>query len=56
MNFEAQIFLKFLFLMLLQIISGLQNLDRDNVASVVTAADKVGFFNCYNVSYESYSE
>lgn len=25
----------------MQIISGLQNLDRDNVASVVTAADKV---------------
>ena len=26
----------------LQIISGLQNFDRSNVASVVTAADKVG--------------
>lgn len=25
-----------------QIITGLQNFDRDNVASVVTAADKVG--------------
>lgn len=28
-------------LLVLQIISGLQNFDRDNVASVVTAADKV---------------
>lgn len=30
-----------LFFLCVQIISGLQNLDRNNVASVVTAADKV---------------
>lgn len=31
---------------MLQIISGLQNLDRDNVAAVVTAADKVSLCVC----------
>lgn len=40
---------------MLQIISGLQNLDRNNVAAVVTAADKVSLCVCVFLIIQSFS-
>jgi len=42
-----QLYFKFLMYALSQIISGLQNFDKDNVASVVIAADKVCIYSSY---------